>query len=105
MFAGEEDNDWKRWSYTTIQGGNVPKEEVEAARAQLDPRTFRQEFEASFENLSGLVAINFSEENISREAEDIKKLPLWIGLDFNVENMSAVCGVRLGTSFTSSKRF
>ena len=96
QFAGEEDNDWKRWSYTTIQGGNVPPEEVEAARAQLDPRTFRQEFEASFENLSGLVAINFSEENISKDAEDIAKLPLWVGLDFNVDNMSAVCGVRVG---------
>ena len=94
-FAGEEDNDWKRWSYTTIEGGNVPPEEVEAARAQLDPRTFRQEFEASFENLSGLVAINFSDENISKSANDIPQLPLWIGLDFNVDNMSAVFGIRV----------
>ena len=94
-FAEETDNDWKRWSYTTIEGGNVPPEEVEAARAQLDPRTFRQEFEASFENLSGLVAINFSEENISTTAQDIPQLPLWVGLDFNVDNMSAVFGVRV----------
>ena len=94
-FAGEEENDWKRWSYTTIEGGNVPPEEVEAARSQLDPRTFRQEFEASFENLSGLVAINFSDENISKSAEDIPQLPLWIGLDFNVDNMSAVFGIRV----------
>ena len=28
--------EWKRWCYTTIEGGNVPKDEVEAARAQLD---------------------------------------------------------------------
>jgi hypothetical protein len=94
--AEPESTDWDRWSYTTIQGGNVPAEEVEAARGQLDPRTFRQEFEASFENLSGLVAINFSEENISTTAIDIPQLPLWIGLDFNVDNMSAVCGVRVG---------
>ena len=94
-FAGEEDNDWKRWSYTTIEGGNVPPEEVEAARAQLDPRTFRQEFEASFENLSGLVAINFSDDNISKTVTDIPQLPLWIGLDFNVDNMSAVFGIRV----------
>ena len=95
-YAGEVANDWQRWSYTTIEGGNVPPEEVEAARSQLDPRTFRQEFEASFENLSGLVAINFSEANITPTAEDIPKLPLWVGLDFNVDNMSAVCGVRVG---------
>ena len=86
---------WRRWCYTTIEGGNVPAEEVEAARSQLDPRTFRQEFEASFENLSGLVAVNFSEENISRDVVDIPQLPLWIGLDFNVDNMSAVCGIRV----------
>ena len=94
--AEPESTDWDRWSYTTIEGGNVPPEEVEAARSQLDPRTFRQEFEASFENLSGLVAINFSEENISTIAVDIPQLPLWVGLDFNVDNMSAVCGVRVG---------
>jgi len=95
-YAGEVEHGWKRWSYTTIDGGNVPPEEVEAARTQLDPRTFRQEFEASFENLSGLVAINFNESNITPTAEDIPKLPLWVGLDFNVDNMSAVCGVRVG---------
>ena len=94
-YCAEDDNDWKRWSFTTIEGGNVPAEEIEAARAQLDPRTFRQEFEASFENLSGLVAVNFSEDNISKSVEDIKQLPLWIGLDFNVDNMSAVFGVRV----------
>ena len=94
--ADSESKDWARWSYTTIQGENVPPEEVEAARGQLDPRTFRQEFEASFENLSGLVAINFSEENISTTAIDIPQLPLWIGLDFNVDNMSAVFGIRVG---------
>ena len=93
-FAGEDDNDWKRWS-TPPSRGNVPPEEVEAARAQLDPRTFRQEFEASFENLSGLVAINFSDENISKSVTDIPQLPLWIGLDFNVDNMSAVFGIRV----------
>ena len=25
--------DWKRWSFTTIEGGNVPSEEIEAAKA------------------------------------------------------------------------
>ena len=86
---------WKRWCYTTIEGGNVPAEEVEAARAQLDPRTFRQEFEASFENLSGLVAVNFSDENISKDIEDIRQLPLLLGIDFNVSPMSVVAAIRV----------
>ena len=92
----EEDpkNEWQRWCFTTIQGGNVPPEEVKAARAQLDARTFRQEFEASFENLAGLVAVSFSDSNISTEAKDVPILPLLIGVDFNVDPMSGVCAIK-----------
>ena len=75
LLREDKTGDWIRWCYTTIDGGNVPAHEVEAARAQLDPRTFRQEFEASFENLTGLVAISFNDINISTEAEDISVSP------------------------------
>ena len=71
----DKTNDWQRWCFTTIQGGNVPPEEVQAARAQLDSRTFRQEFEASFENPSGLVAISFADDNISKEVQDLPVFP------------------------------
>ncbi len=86
--------DWQRWSFTTIEGGNVPKDEVEAARTQLDDRTFRQEFEASFENLTGLVAISFGDENISKEVKDINVMPILLGVDFNVDPMSGICAVK-----------
>ena len=90
----DETGEWQRWSYTTIDGGNVPAEEVEAARAQLDSRTFRQEFEASFENLSGLVAVSFGDANISSVAKDIFIMPLLLGVDFNVDPMSGICAVK-----------
>ena len=86
--------DWRRWQYTTIDGDNVPKTEIEAAREQLDARTFRQEFEASFENLSSLVAVSFSDENISTKSIDITVQPLLLGVDFNVDPMSGICAVR-----------
>ena len=92
----EEDtsNLWQRWSFTTIEGGNVSPTEVEAARAQLDQRTFRQEFEASFENLTGLVAVSFSDDNISTTAKDISVQPLLLGVDFNVDPMSGIIAVK-----------
>jgi hypothetical protein len=94
-FCGEQEwDDWQRWSFTTIEGGNVKEEEVEAARGQLDPRTFRQEFEASFENLTGLVAVSFSDENIDKEVADLHMLPLLLGLDFNVDPMAGICAVK-----------
>ena len=94
-FCGEQEwDDWQRWSFTTIEGGNVKKEEVEAAKSQLDPRTFRQEFEASFENLTGLVAVSFNDENIDKEVADLHMLPLLLGLDFNVDPMAGICAVK-----------
>ena len=93
-YCEQGDPDWKRWQFTTIEGDNVPAAEIEAARAQLDPRTFRQEFEASFENLTGLVANSFSDANISELARDIPILPLHIGVDFNIDPMSGVVAVK-----------
>lgn len=96
QYADSGDSDWSRWQFTTIDGDNVPPEEIEAARAQLDPRTFRQEFEASFENLSGLVAVSFGDENIDKQVQDLPILPLLLGLDFNVEFMAGVFAVKKG---------
>ena len=92
----DETGDWKRSRFTTIEGGNVPADEVQAARAQLDERTFRQEFEASFENLSGLVAVSFGDENISPKSKDITIAPILLGVDFNVDPMSGICAVKDG---------
>jgi hypothetical protein len=93
-YCEQGDTDWQRWQFTTIEGDNVPATEIEAARAQLDPRTFRQEFEASFENLTGLVAISFSDENISKEAIDYPALALQIGVDFNHDPMTGIVAVK-----------
>ena len=85
--GGEPDT--KSWSYTTAQGGNVSPEEIEAARRTLDARTFRQEYEASFENFAGRVYYAFDRRtSIRARAVDLMK-PLHIGMDFNINPMSA----------------
>ena len=90
----ETEPDWKTFAYNTIEGGNVPEEEVELARRTLDERTFRQEFEASFQSFSGLVFPEFSDENIS-EVEDMGG-PILVGLDFNVGVMAGVICSKVG---------
>jgi hypothetical protein len=80
----QDEADWSTYSYTTIQGGNVPAEEVEAARRTLDDRTFRQEYLASFETLSGRVYPDFSDENISDTVKDTGGPILW-GTDFGAQ--------------------
>ena len=96
--AEEYPEEWASFQFTTIEGGNVKPEEVEAARRSLDLRTFRQEFEATFETFSGRVFYAFDRKyNIQPylvEADN-KQLPeLHIGMDFNVDNNSCVIAVR-----------
>jgi phage terminase large subunit len=91
----QDESDWKAFSYTTIQGGNVPAEEVEAARRTLDERTFRQEYLASFETLAGRVYPDFSDDNISEDIKDTGGEIYW-GTDFNVGIMAGVLASRVG---------
>jgi hypothetical protein len=83
----EDDPAWSRFSYTTLDGGRVPQAEVDAARRDLDARTFRQEYLASFEAAAGRVYYDFNDENISKDARDDGGDVL-VGLDFNVSIMA-----------------
>ena len=82
-------DDWQTFSYSTIEGGNVPPEEVELARRTLDERSFRQEFLASFETFSGRVFPEFDDDNVAQDVADTGG-PILVGLDFNVGIMAGV---------------
>ena len=87
---------WQAFQFTTLEGGRVLPEEIESARGDLDPGKFRQEYEASFECMTGLVYQNFDRKIHVRD--DLKDTggTLLVGMDFNVNPMSAVIGVRAG---------
>ena len=86
---GKQDNEWDSFQFTTIQGGMVSKEEIEQAKQDIDIRTFRQEFEGTFENYAGAVYYNFHPvDNVIKKDIDWHK-PFHIGMDFNVDPMSA----------------
>ena len=88
-------DDWQTFSYSTIEGGNVPAEEVELARRTLDERTFRQEFLASFETFTGRVFPEFDDNNIDERVADVGG-PILVGLDFNVSIMAGVICSKVG---------
>jgi len=87
--------DWESFQYTTLQGGNVPPEEIEAARADLDERTFQQEYEAAFVTYQGLIYYGFNREESVLDMGDDNGT-LHIGMDFNLDPMSAVICIRKG---------
>ena len=86
---GKRDMEWDSFQFITLEGGMVPPEEIEQAKQDIDIRTFRQEFEGTFENYAGAVYYNFhAVDNVQEKKIDWLK-PLHIGLDFNVDPMSA----------------
>lgn len=86
---------WEVFTYTTAQGGNVTLEELEYAKSTLSPKHYRQEFEASFETLMNTVYSSFNRNsNVDTGVEDIGS-DIYVGMDFNVDPMSAVIGSRV----------
>jgi len=90
-------DEWRSFQYTTIEGGRVPPEEIEAAKRTLDTKTFRQEYEASFENFSGRVYYSFDRKDHIRPWEGSVPYELHCGLDFNVSPMCSVIAVKTKT--------
>lgn len=92
----QQEPGWQSWMFTTLQGGNVPPEEVEAARSSMDARRFRQEFEASFEVLSGRVYDNFDRVlNVDKGIRDTGA-EILVGQDFNINPMATIIAVKAG---------
>ena len=87
---------WKSYSFTTIEGGQVPDSEIEAARLDLDERTFRQEYLATFETFSGRIYYSFDRALNVRKYEGTTPDVVYVGMDFNIDPMSAVVAVRMG---------
>ena len=91
----QEEPDWSSFSFTTIEGGNVPPEEIAAAKRTLDERTFKQEYLASFETLAGRVFPDFDKDNITEKVADTGG-PVLVGLDFNVSIMAGCIASKVG---------
>lgn len=81
---------WQSWQFPTITSPFIPASEIEAARADMDPKSFAQEFLASFETMSGRVYYPFDRTEHVGEYAFNPKLPIWVGMDFNIDPMSTV---------------
>ena len=84
--------EWASWQFRTIDNPFIPPHEVQAARADMDPRSFRQEFEASFEAVSGRAYYGFDRSKDVRPVTLEPALPVCVSFDFNVNPCTAVIG-------------
>ena len=84
---------WASFQYTTLDGGQVEDAEIQQAREDLDEKTFKQEYEASFETYSGQVYYNYGAHTITQEKIQTPDAIL-VGMDFNIDPMSACIAKR-----------
>ncbi|MFP5213069.1 MAG: hypothetical protein ACLGPL_06785 [Acidobacteriota bacterium] len=86
------------WGYYHWKSADIlPAKAIEAAKRQLSPRQFRQEYEASFETASGRVYDDYSNENHTDRVFDPKRPIIW-SHDFNYVPLSSVIMQRDGNS-------
>jgi hypothetical protein len=81
---------WASWQYTTMDGGNVPDEEIEAARRDLDELTFAAEYLADFVTFEGRTYYPFLRTTHCAPLKYNQQAPLILAFDFNCEPGVAV---------------
>tara|TARA_B100000029_G_scaffold491726_1_gene552244 strand:+ start:1360 stop:2595 length:1236 start_codon:yes stop_codon:yes gene_type:complete len=84
-------DNWESFQYTTIDGGQVPEEEIEQAKKDLDNRTFSQEYLSQFITYKGIIYYNYNHDSVYRDKVPETK-ELIMGLDFNIDPMSCCIG-------------
>jgi hypothetical protein len=89
-----QDKEWQSFKYTTVEGGQVTKEEIEQAKNDLDERTFQQEYLATFVNYAGIIYYNFDRNNNIINDYETNSPSIHIGMDFNIDPMVAVVSER-----------
>ncbi len=81
---------WISWQFPTMTSPFIPPEEIEAAMEDMDEKSFNQEFNASFETMSGRVYHTFDRRTHVRACKFDPEKPIWVGQDFNIDPMSSV---------------
>ena len=93
-YGQRDDKDWQSWQWTTLDGGQVSEEEIERAKEDMDARQFQQEYLAAFQNFSGVIYYNFDREKHMKTKEFDENGRIYIGMDFNIDPMSAsICQI------------
>jgi len=83
--AAIESEDWGVHQWFTKDNPWIDKDEIEAAKRELDSMSFRQEYEASWETAENLAYYSFEEEtHVKKQPDPSRGRPLKICLDFNV---------------------
>lgn len=99
----------ENWSFHTWNSWENPfldPKEIEEARKDLDDKSFRQEYEATWESFEGLAYYNFDEKKHLESCSRFQfNTPLCMMLDFNVNPTSMLLGECIGNDAFIRKEY
>lgn len=87
----ENPNDPEWVYYSWFSADVLDLAEIESAKNVMDSRTYRQEYQGSFETYEGLAYWNFGLHNL-KDCEFEENNVISIGMDFNVDPMTCTLG-------------
>lgn len=87
---------WASWQFRTRDNPFIDPDEIESAKGDLDERTFRQEYEASFETQEGRAYYAFSREHNRQDVRLDLEQPACLFVDFNIDPATGGIGQRQG---------
>ena len=85
------DPEWKLFHWTSEE--ILPPETIAAAKRQMSPRQYRQEYQACFEGATGRIYEDYGKENHTRATIEPHEQLLWMH-DQNYTPLSSAIGVR-----------
>jgi len=95
-YVSKSDPEWCYYSW--FSSDVLDAAEIAAVKRQLDERTYRQEYEGSYESFEGLAYYTFGQHNLDLVTYNPNRL-VSVGMDFNVDPMSCTLGHIVGDSY------
>jgi len=89
---------WASWQFQSVANPFLDHFEIEEKRRTTDERTFRQEYEASFEAMAGRVYWAFDRAKHVKPVTLDRNLPICLAFDFNYNPATAVIGQHVGNT-------
>lgn len=97
---------WTYHHWKTIDNPWMDPEEIEAAKRELDEKSFRQEYLATWESFEGLAYYNFEEDLHLKKQDGITpELPLHLCHDFNVNPTTLLLSQKHGDKLCYKKEY
>lgn len=96
---GDDESPWKYFSWKTLDNPYIDQDEIEAARRELDEKSFNQEYNAEWESFEGRAYYNF-EEALHVAKTSVQKIdlahPVELNFDFNVNPTTLLISQEIG---------